>query len=47
MSDLIPFYSLAVKLRRELGREEDAKTLEDKVRYLEKQAAASYYLRGY
>ncbi|MEK7717548.1 MAG: hypothetical protein AAB322_07350, partial [Pseudomonadota bacterium] len=47
MSDLIPFYSLAAKLRRELGREEDAKTLEDKVQYLEKQAAASYYLRGY
>jgi tetratricopeptide (TPR) repeat protein len=47
MPDLIPFYSLAAKLKRELGREEDAKTLEDKVRYLEKQAAASYYLRGY
>jgi tetratricopeptide (TPR) repeat protein len=47
MPDLIPFYSLAAKLRRELGREEDAKTLEDKVQYLEKQAAASYYLRGY
>ncbi|MBI3570334.1 MAG: hypothetical protein HY082_04415, partial [Gammaproteobacteria bacterium] len=45
--DLIPFYSLAAKLRREAGREEDARPLEDKVRYLEKQAAASYYPRGY
>jgi O-antigen ligase len=47
MPDLIPFYSLAARLRRELGREEDAKMLDDKIRSLEKQAAASYYLRGY
>lgn len=47
MSELVPFYSLTAKLRREAGRTGEAKILEDKVDYLEKLKAASYFLRGY
>ncbi len=47
MPELIPFYSLTAKLRRETGREDDAKRLEDKARDLEKQVAGSYSPRGY
>ncbi len=45
--ELIPFYSLTAKLRREAGRVEEAGILEDRVRELEKMTTASYYLRGY
>lgn len=47
MPDLIPFYALTARLRREAGRPEEARILENKVQELEKQAKASYYLRGY
>ncbi|MCR4347465.1 MAG: O-antigen ligase family protein [Sulfuricaulis sp.] len=45
--ELIPFYSLTAKLRREAGRLEEAGILEDRVRELEKMTTAGYYLRGY
>ncbi len=45
--NLIPFYSLAAKLRREAGRLEAAMVLEKKVHDLEMQAKASYSFRGY
>lgn len=45
--DLIPFYNLTAKLRREAGRADEAKDLEDKVNSLETQAKSSYSLRGY
>lgn len=45
--DLIPFYSLTAKLRREAGRLEEAMVLEKKAQALEKETKASYYLRGY
>jgi tetratricopeptide (TPR) repeat protein len=47
MPDLIPFYSLTAKLRRESGRAEEARILEDRLRELEKQSATGYQLRGY
>ena len=45
--ELIPFYSLTAKLRREAGRVEEAKVLEDRVKELEKLTTAGYHLRGY
>lgn len=45
--ELIPFYSLTAKLRREAGRLEEAAVLEDRVKALERQSAAGYFLRGY
>lgn len=45
--DLIPFYNLTAKLRREAGRADEAKDLEDKVNSLETQTKSSYSLRGY
>ncbi len=45
--ELIPFYTLTAKLRREVGRVGEAFVLESKIRGLEQQAKASYYLRGY
>ena len=47
MPGLIPFYSLAAKLRREAGDIERAKVLEDKVAAPEKLATGSYFLSGY
>ena len=47
MPDLIPFYALTARLRREAGRAEEAKVLEEKARLLEKQTANGYSLRGY
>jgi O-antigen ligase len=47
MPDLIPFYSLTAQLRREAGRVEEARALEDKARELEKLTTAGYQLRGY
>ncbi len=47
MPELIPFYSLTAKLRREAGRVEEAQDLEDRVKQLEKPATAAYPLRGY
>ncbi|GAB4508656.1 MAG: hypothetical protein Tsb0026_07630 [Sulfuricaulis sp.] len=47
MPELIPFYSLTAKLRREAGRTEEARVLEDRVRDLEKLTSAGYFLRGY
>ncbi|MGA9032239.1 MAG: O-antigen ligase family protein [Sulfuricaulis sp.] len=47
LPDLIPFYSLAARLSREAGKEEQAKTLEDKARDLEKKTRAAYSLYGY
>jgi O-antigen ligase len=45
--DLIPFYSLTAKLRREAGRADQAKDLEDRVHSLEMQTKSSYSFRGY
>jgi O-antigen ligase len=45
--ELIPFYSLTARLRREAGRAEEAQALEDRVKELEKLAAGAYQLRGY
>ena len=45
--ELIPFYTLTAKLRREAGRLGEAFVLENKIQQLEKQTQASYYLRGY
>jgi len=45
--DLIPFYSLTAKLRREAGRVDEARDLEDKVNSLEAQTKSSYSFRGY
>lgn len=45
--ELIPFYSLTARLRREVGRAEEAQVLEDTVKELEKLATAAYPLRGY
>ena len=45
--DLIPFYSLTAKLRREASRAEEARALEDRVKELEKLTTAAYQLRGY
>ena len=47
MPELIPFYSLTAKLRREAGRVEEAQALEDRVRELEKLTTGAYQLRGY
>ncbi len=47
MPELIPFYSLTARLRREAGRAEEAQVLEDRVKEMEKQAAAAYSLRAY
>ena len=47
MPELIPFYSLTAKLRREVGRVDEARILEDRVREMEKMTTAGYYLRGY
>jgi predicted Zn-dependent protease len=47
MPDLIPFYSLTAKLKREAGKVDEAKALEAKAQALEKQARSSYFLRGY
>ncbi|MDO8704980.1 MAG: O-antigen ligase family protein [Sulfuricaulis sp.] len=47
MPDLIPFYSLTAKLKREAGKVDEAKVLENKAQALEKQARSSYFLRGY
>ncbi|MHB1140539.1 MAG: O-antigen ligase family protein [Sulfuricaulis sp.] len=47
MRDLIPFYSLTARLRKEAGRAEEARILEDRLRELEKQSATGYQLRGY
>jgi tetratricopeptide (TPR) repeat protein len=47
LPELIPFYSLAARLRREAGRLEEAKELEEKAEQLEKQSKAGYSLRGY
>lgn len=47
MPELIPFYSLAAKLRRQAGRLDDALVLENKAQELEKQAKASYYPGGF
>lgn len=45
--ELIPFYSLTAKLRREAGRVEEAGALEAKVNSLEMRDKSSYSLRGY
>lgn len=45
--ELIPFYSLTAKLRREAGRTEEAKAMDDRVRELQKLTASAYQLRGY
>lgn len=45
--DMVPFYSLTAKLRREAGKVAEAKILEEKIQYIEKQANTRYYLRGY
>jgi O-antigen ligase len=47
MPELIPFYSLTAKLRREAGRAEEAQVLEDRVKELEKLTTGAYQLRGY
>lgn len=47
MPDLIPLYSLTARLRKEAGRAEEARALEDRVKELEKQTTAGYQLRGY
>jgi tetratricopeptide (TPR) repeat protein len=47
MRDLIPFYSLTARLRKEAGREEEARILEDRLRELEKQSTTGYQLRGF
>ncbi|BAV32695.1 hypothetical protein SCL_0373 [Sulfuricaulis limicola] len=47
MPELIPFYSLTAKLRREAGRAEEAGALEARIRELEKQTVSAYQLRGY
>lgn len=47
MRDLIPFYSLTARLRKEAGRAEEARILEDRLSELEKQSATGYQLRGY
>ncbi len=47
MPELIPFYSLAAGLMRDAGKTEQAKSLEDRIVTLKKQAAAGYFLRGY
>jgi tetratricopeptide (TPR) repeat protein len=47
MPDLIPFYSLTAKLRREAGRAEKAQVLEDRIRHLEKLSATSYRQLAY
>jgi tetratricopeptide (TPR) repeat protein len=45
--DLAPFYSLTARLRKEAGRMEEARALEDRVKELEKQTTSGYQLRGY
>jgi O-antigen ligase len=45
--ELIPFYSLIGKLRREAGREEEALVVERIAQKLETQTKSSYFLRGY
>lgn len=47
MPELIPFYSLTAKLRREAGRAEEAGVLEARIRELEKLTASTYQPRGY
>lgn len=47
ISDLIPFYSLTAKLRREAGKAEEARVLEERVKELEKLTTSAYQLRGY
>jgi O-antigen ligase len=47
MPELIPFYSLTARLRREAGRAEEAQVLEDRVKELEKLTTGAYQLRGY
>lgn len=47
MPELIPFYSLTAKLRRETGRAEEARVMEARVKELEKLTTAAYQLRGY
>ena len=47
MRDLIPFYSLTAKLRKEADRAEEARVLEDRVKELEKLTTTGYQLRGY
>jgi len=45
--ELVPFYRLTAKLRREVGRVGEAFVLENKVQQLEKQTQGGYFLRGY
>jgi O-antigen ligase len=47
MPELIPFYSLTAKLRREAGRVEEAQVLENRARRLQKLSATSYQLLAY
>jgi O-antigen ligase len=47
MPELIPFYSLTARLRREASRAEEAQVLEDRVKELEKLTTGAYQLRGY
>jgi tetratricopeptide (TPR) repeat protein len=46
MPELIPFYALAGKLRREAGRTEEAQVLEARARQLEILTSAGFPLRG-
>jgi tetratricopeptide (TPR) repeat protein len=47
MPDLIPFYLLTAKLRREAGRVEEARVLEERVKGMERLTTTGYQLRGY
>lgn len=47
MPELIPFYSLTARLRREASRVEEAQALEDRIKELEKLTTGAYQLRGY
>ena len=46
MPELIPFYALAGKLRREAGRTEEAQVLEARARQLEILTSAGFPLHG-
>jgi hypothetical protein len=47
MPELIPFYSLTARLRREAGRVEEAQVLEAAVRRLQNMNASSYHQLAY
>jgi hypothetical protein len=46
MPELVPFYALTARLRREAGREEEARELEQKAKWLEHLIAPRYQLRS-